>query len=244
MALPTKKRRGNPVKTKAVEQRYASSLRKIAAHCGTIINGFTPGDPSALPTITHLLDAYSNVLQGWAVQTASNMLMDVALRDEKNWREHARDLSRGLREEIRAAPTGQAMRELLAEQVGLIQSIPREAAERVHRLTLEGIEDSKRASVISKEIQRSGEVAKSRADLIARTEVSRTATVLTQARAEHIGSEGYIWRTSGDSDVRHSHKGMEGKFVRWDAPPTLDGMTAHAGCYPNCRCYPEPVIPE
>jgi len=90
----------------------------------------------------------------------------------------------------------------------------------------------------------SGDVARSRALLIARTEVTRTATTLTQARAEHIGSEGYIWRTAGDGDVRPSHRAMNGKFVRWDSPPTLDNLTGHAGCVPNCRCYAEPVIPD
>ena len=30
----------------------------------------------------------------------------------------------------------------------------------------------------------------------------------------------------------------------WDSPPTLDGMKGHAGEFPNCRCYPEPVIPR
>lgn len=132
----------------------------------------------------------------------------------------------------------------LAEQVALIKSLPIEAAQRVHALTIEGLENGTRAAEIAKEIRRSGEVSESRANLIARTEVSRTASALTQARAQHIGSEGYIWRTSGDSDVRHSHAQMNGRFVRWDSPPTLDGMTGHAGEYPNCRCYPEPVIPE
>jgi uncharacterized protein with gpF-like domain len=37
---------------------------------------------------------------------------------------------------------------------------------------------------------------------------------------------------------------MEGKFVRWDEPPTLDNLTGHAGALPNCRCRPEPVIPD
>jgi hypothetical protein len=37
---------------------------------------------------------------------------------------------------------------------------------------------------------------------------------------------------------------MEGKYVAWDAPQTLDMMTGHAGEFPNCRCYPEPVIPR
>lgn len=238
-----RKRRRNPVNIRPAEQKYASRLRKIAAHCETIVNGFPLSDPNSVASITQLLDAYASMLDAWAVQTASNMLMDVALRDERTWKEHAKDLSRGLREEIQRAPTGQVMQELLAEQVGLIKSIPREAAERVHRLAVQGLTDSTRASEIAKEIQRTGEVAKSRANLIARTEVSRTASTLTQARAQHIGSEGYIWRIS-DGDARHSHREMEGKFVRWDSPPTLDGMKGHAGCLPNCRCYPEPVIPE
>lgn len=80
--------------------------------------------------------------------------------------------------------------------------------------------------------------------VIARTEVARTSSVLTQARAEHAGSTGYIWRTARDGDVRPSHKAMNGRFVRWGEPPTLDNLRGHAGCLPNCRCYADPVIPD
>jgi SPP1 gp7 family putative phage head morphogenesis protein len=239
-----RKRSRNPVKTQRIEQRYALQLRKVAQQVGSIVAPFTPGDMSQVPTIEHLLNAYADMLKGWATQTASNMLMDVALRDEQAWKTLAKDLSRGLREEIRNAPTGVVMRQLLAEQVGLIQSIPIEAAQRVHRLTLEGIEDSKRFTEIAAEIRRSGEVAESRSVLIARTEVSRTSSTLTQARAEHIGSEGYFWETAGDSTTRKSHKAMQGKFVKWSEPPTLDDLKGHAGCLPNCRCWPRVAIPD
>jgi hypothetical protein len=37
---------------------------------------------------------------------------------------------------------------------------------------------------------------------------------------------------------------MKDKFVRWDNPPTLDGMTGHAGCLPNCKCWSEVQIPD
>ena len=43
---------------------------------------------------------------------------------------------------------------------------------------------------------------------------------------------------------RPAHRAMEGKFIKWSQPPTLDGMTGHAGEFPNCRCHPEPVIPR
>ncbi|MEE3504844.1 phage minor head protein [Pseudomonas sp. 10C3] len=211
---------------------------------GSIINGFPPGDPSVEPTINHMLNRYADLLTDWAVSTSSKMIEEVNHQDRKAWVLMTENMARSLREEIRTAPTGKVMQSLLAEQVTLIKSIPLDAAKRVHELTLQGIEDGTRANEIAKEIQRSGEVSESKAKTIARTEVSRTASTLTQARALSIGSEGYIWRTSGDSDVRHSHQEMNGKFVRWDSPPTLDKMTGHAGCFPNCRCYPEPVIPE
>jgi len=80
--------------------------------------------------------------------------------------------------------------------------------------------------------------------MIARTEIGRASTALTQARSLALGSTGYIWRTAEDGDVRHSHAEMEGKFVSWDRPPTLDGLTGHAGALPNCRCYCEVVLPH
>jgi SPP1 gp7 family putative phage head morphogenesis protein len=242
-----RKRNRNPVKTQRIEQRYALQLRKVAQQVGSVISPFTPGDMSHVPTIEQLLKAYSDMLKGWATQTASNMLMDVALRDEQAWQTMAKELSRGLREEIRKAPTGRVMQQLLAEQVTLIQSIPLEAAQRVHRLTLAGIEDSTRFTEIAKEIQRTEEVTTSRAILIARTETARTATTLTQARAESIGADSYIWRTSGDSTVRSDHKKLNGKIFQWNNPPVADersGERAHPGCIWNCRCYAEPIIPD
>lgn len=232
------------MRTSRAEREYQRSLTQVARQVGAIINGFPPGDPAADPTITQILRRYSDLLNDWAVSTASRMIADVNQDDRKAWAQRSAEMSKALRDEILNADTGAVMRGLLAEQVTLIKSIPIEAAQRVHDLTLKGIEDGTRANEIAKEIRRSGEVATSRAQLIARTEVSRTAATLTEARAKATGSTGYIWRTSHDSDVRSSHKAMEGKFVPWSEPPTLDKLTGHAGCLPNCRCWPEPVIPE
>ncbi|MBJ9593221.1 minor capsid protein [Burkholderia seminalis] len=215
---------------------------------GALVDGFPPGDPAYAPTIEQLLRRYAEALGPWAEVTAARMLDDLNRRDEQAWMQQAADMSHALRDELRHAPTGETMRALMAEQVGLIKSIPLEAAERVHRLTIEALEDSTRAAAISKEIQRSGEVAKSRADLIARTEVSRAATSLTEARALAVGSTHYIWRTSGDSDVRAGHRAMEGKVCAWNDPPEVDEngrvMRFHPGQIWNCRCWAEPIISE
>jgi SPP1 gp7 family putative phage head morphogenesis protein len=232
------------LRTRKAERQYAQALRRLAEQVGGIVGTFTPGDPAVVPTLTQMLRAYADALTPWAEATARRMVEDVNARNLQDWRQMAANLSDGLRRQVLQAPVGKVTTDLLALQVDLIKSIPLDAAQRVQRLTIEGLENSTRAREIAREIQRTSEVSQSRAMLIARTEVSRTAMTLTQARAEAVQSVGYIWRTSGDGDVRPSHKAMANKFVRWDAPPTLDGLQGHAGCLPNCRCYVEPVLPE
>ncbi|WP_420958441.1 phage minor head protein [Burkholderia gladioli] len=239
-------RKKNPVRLTVPEQQYGTQLRKIAQQVGVLVNGFPPGDPSSAPTIEELLRRYADALAPWAELTAARMLANLSRRDEQAWMQRAADMSRALRDEIQNAPTGEALRQLMAEQVTLITSIPREAADRVHKLTLEGLVDSTRSSEIAKMIAASGEVAASRATMIARTEVSRALTVLTEARARGIGGTHYIWRTSGDGAVRPGHREMEGKVCSWDEPPEVEEngvyMRFHPGCIWNCRCWAEPVI--
>ena len=228
--------------------RYAAQLRRVANQIGHLVAGFPADDPALVPTITQMLAKYAEALEPWAVQAATQMLVDVNHRDEQAWSEMAKDMSVELRREIQRAPTGKVFQELLAEQVTLIKSLPIEAAQRVHDLTIKGLEDSTRASEIAKEIMRTGEVTASRATLIARTEVARTASALTQARAQHIGVTSYVWRTSGDSDVRPGHKAMNGKVFEFANPPAVNEngkiLHHHPGAIWNCRCWPDPVLPE
>jgi len=240
-----KKPKATPFKrSRRIEARYASQLRKVAREIGRIVSGYPAGDPTAAAKLQRTLEKYSEVLEPWARSVAWSMLTESARQDERLWSQATKHMSKAMREEIRKAPIGKELQRCLEDQVKLIKSLPTEAGQRVHRLTLEGLEQGTRAKEIAAEILRTEDVTKSRAMLIARTEVSRTSSELTQVRAQHVGSEGYIWRTSDDADVRDSHKRMAGRFVSWDKPPTLDGLVGHAGCLPNCRCYPEPVIPE
>lgn len=229
-----------------VENDYGRALRRISDKVGAIVDGFDPLDPEQMSAAERLLRQYAELIRPWARAVSSRMLTEVSRRDAREWNKVSKTMSAEIKREIhRSNPTGRLLRALLDENVSLIQSIPLDAAKRVHRLTLRGLETGVRASEIASEIRRSGKVSSSRAMLIARTEVARTSSLLTESRAKQIGSEGYIWRTSRDEDVRHSHHLMEGKFVRWDSPPTLsDGTTTHAGQIYNCRCYPEPVIPD
>lgn len=222
------------------DMAFSRALLRVARIVGQIVRQFGGHhDFSA-----RALQDYARLIEPWARSQARRMVATVAAREGKSWREHSEDIGVGLRREVSTGEVGQRVQQLVDEGTELITSLPWEAAQRVTKLSLEAAVDGSRVPDLEKEILRTGEVTASRARLIARTEIGRAASAITQARAEKIGSPGYIWRTSKDSDVRPSHKRMEGQFVAWDDPPTLDGLTGHAGALPNCRCYAEPVIPE
>lgn len=192
------------------------------------------------------LERYSEIITPWATKVAENFTSDIARQNEKQWRQHSKNISTKLCNMVDNAPVGQVMKSIVAEQIKYIKSLPLEAADRVydiHNKAIEAVVTGGRAEPFAKEIAASGDVSRSRANLIARTELGRATGALDQARARAIGSEGYLWRTADDGDVRHSHRQMEGKFVAWGKPPTLDGMTGHAGELPNCRCYKEIIFP-
>lgn len=237
--------KANWQRARKVEASYARQLRRVAKHIGDIVLGFALDPIGQAQAIEKALAAYAKLIEPWAASVGHRMVTEVAARERAAWMEAARKMGVAIRKQIADAPTGIVMRQSLAEQVKLITSLPTEAAERVHHLSQEAVIQGGRASEIAAEIMRSGEVSRSRADTIARTEVSRTQVELAKANAMSVGSTHFIWRTVGDSRVRESHRKLNGQSFRWDDPPECDpGHHALPGGIWNCRCWAEPVVPE
>jgi SPP1 gp7 family putative phage head morphogenesis protein len=233
-------------RARKAEVQYGSQLRKIARVVAEIIRGFSPDEDGFASQVSAALNRYAEMVEPWARSVAKRMMFEVASRTDKEWRKVSAEMGGIVRAQFSAPDEiGLRFRELLESQVGLIQSIPRDAAVRVHEQVAEGVIEGKRFTEIAKQIQADAGVSKSKATLIARTETGRVTSVLLQARAESVGSETYIWRTARDADVRPSHKVLEGKVFRWDDPPECDpGHYANPGCIWNCRCYAEPILKD
>ena len=232
------------LRSRKIEGFFAARLRRIAHYIEDYLRQFDGEHPERNGWIIDALRRYAETIEPWARSVCERMAAEVAARDRKTWREVSAQMGAQLHHEIDNAPLGNVLRKRLDEQVELIKSIPRDAAERVHKLATEAAYTGERYTTLVDKIMEGGHVSRSRASLIARTEVGRVATEITKARAEYVGSPGYIWATSRDFSVRESHRAMEGRFVAWNDPPTLDGMTGHAGALPNCRCTPMPQIPD
>jgi len=189
-----------------------------------------------------LLAKYAESLTPWAIRTASKMLSDTNSNSDRFFSAQMKSMGKEYNRQLAESIAGMKAKQLQNEQVELIKSIPIKAGLRAQELSQQAAADGKRASEVAKEIARTNEVTEARAMTIARTEVSKANSTFNEARALSIGSPGYFWRTSDDGDVRPSHAEMEGQFVEWSNPPTLDDMTGHAGCFPNCRCYADIAI--
>lgn len=229
------------------EAVYQAQLRRVARQVGEIINAYPVGDPAALAALQSLLDQYSTILRPWAAAAATRMIAEVLRRDETAWMRHAEMLGVELRRELLGeTPLGEVMRRLVEDQVHLITSIPIDAGREVQAKSREYWAGGVRYDELRKFVLERSPVTFNRATLIARTETAKTASAVTQARAQYIGSTHYIWRTVRDRDVRRMHRLLEGSVQAWDDPPVAEeaGQRHHPGNFPNCRCFAEPVLPE
>lgn len=189
---------------------------------------------------------YAGIIDSWAEMVGKKMFSQVEQEEWDQWKSVSQDIAAGLRDVVGNTPVGAVAQDIVSRQVQYMKSLPLEAASRVseiHARAMQAVISGERPEQLYEMIMQSGDVAASRARVIARTEIGIATGALTQARALAVGSEGYWWRIEG-AGTRDSHRKMKDKFVRWDNPPTLDGMTGHAGCLPNCKCWPEVHIPE
>lgn len=226
------------LKARKVERFYANTLLRLARHIDDIVKAMGTSEQ-----LEGTLRRYAETITPWAAAVGEKMVLEVSARDLQDWNEISKEVGRGLQREITSTPVGNIIRERMAEQVTLIKSIPLGAAQRVHELAVQAVVEGRRSTDFVDEIMRIGGASKSRARLIARTEVGRASTEFTKARAAVAGSTHFIWRTVGDSDVRASHRRLDGRMFRWDDPPECDpGIHALPGAVFNCRCIPEPIL--
>lgn len=236
------------MRVRNAEKQYGRQLVGVARQVGLLLRGFvTKHGVENLPALVHSLENYSDILDPWARATARRMIAEVERRDANAWNTTAAEIGQNLRREIAATPLGATMHELLAERVEEIKSIPLTAAERLFNLAEEIQSDGRRASVLVPHLLETEDITIGRARMLARSSVSTVSSTIVESRARYVGSHGYTWRTSKDSDVRSDHHELEGTYHTWDDPPVVDkktGFRSHPGCNANCRCWPQVHLPE
>lgn len=142
-----------------------------------------------------------------------------------------------------------------SSNVDRITSLRAEQIEKVRALLEEGETSGWTGNELRNRLSKDLDIATNRAELIARDQTLKLAGQLTQARQTESGIRQYIWRTAGDERVRGTpggkwprgmHYELDGTLQNWSDPPETNenGDRNHPGQDFQCRCTPEPVLPD
>jgi SPP1 gp7 family putative phage head morphogenesis protein len=197
-----------------------------------------------------LRDAFSKIAKdmGKPTETALKQMSAIGPRVNEYNKAEWKDL---VRSQYGVNPTREdpdkyngLLRQWSRDNALLIKDIPQKTSRQIAALTEEALRSGKTGPDMASDIfdimSERTDVSDSRARLIARDQVSKLNGQFTEERQRDIGVEGYIWRTVGDERVRDEHEEVDGQFFTWDNPPDF----GHPGEDIQCRCWPEPVLPE
>jgi len=240
---------------RALERRYAAAI-------ALLIRGLL-GMLKHIRSPAGIIDALrryarSPTFKSETQRVALSMVTHLFSDGHKTWRQAARSGGRGqlvytsLRRELQDPVVGTVYRNLVDRNAELICTVPDYVAQILTRRMAKAYEEGTRTDDMVDEIlKQAPQLTRNHARLIARTEISKASTALTEARCEESGVQWYVWRTSEDERVRSSHRRMEGVIVSWSNPPDPEALAHeprsrggpyHAGNIYNCRCYPEPLL--
>ena len=161
---------------------------------------------------------------------------------------------------VRALQTEVGLSDLMniwtRENSDLISSIAAEYRNAVSARTVRMVTSGMDGREYAKELKKLYGLTQNRANLIARTEIGKLNSQISEYRQRKIGVQEYTWRTSKDERVRESHKVLEGMICRWDDPSVyrvpgekiwrprsdIGGFIGHPGRDYQCRCTPEASV--
>jgi hypothetical protein len=140
----------------------------------------------------------------------------------------------------------EAYHAVVAEQVGLIKSIPQQYLKGVQTSVYQSVMRGGDLRTLSVDLQKNYGVSFRRAAFISRDQNNKARAVIENVRRQDLGLEEAIWQHSGGGkEPRPTHVAMSGKRYKlkqgmWDS---AEGKYIWPGELPNCRCVSRAVIP-
>ena len=134
----------------------------------------------------------------------------------------------------------------VTENVSLIKTISSKYLSGVQGAVMRSITTGGGMEDLIPYLQRSKEITKRRAKMIAYDQTRKAFNSLNKGRMDTLGIKEYEWLHSGGSNhPRKDHIRMSGNIYSLDDPPVIDQRTGERGIpgqAPNCRCRMLPVI--
>lgn len=135
---------------------------------------------------------------------------------------------------------------IIAENVGLIKSIPQHYLQQVQGSVMRSIAGGNGLADLVPALERYEGITQRRAHNIALDQTRKTYNAIARDKMQALGVSQYRWLHSGGSnEPREDHIAMSGNIYSFDDPPVIDQRTGERGIpgqAPNCRCTMQPVF--
>jgi SPP1 gp7 family putative phage head morphogenesis protein len=235
---------------RSTERQYEAALVEFGKH---IVKVAKKADKIEI-VVTELISITNQPwFKRFLAQASRRMVRSVLVENAQTWREAARRGTQGrqihqmLRAEFEKKAT---FEDLIRGNAEMIKTLPQDLARTItQKAAREAMAGRRGEEVIKDILTEMPDLAEWKARRIARTEIAKTHAAITQIRAQELGVEYYIWRTSKDQRVRSSHKHMDGVICKFTDPPAPERLAGekNAGTYNpgeiyNCRCFSAPII--
>jgi SPP1 gp7 family putative phage head morphogenesis protein len=144
-------------------------------------------------------------------------------------------------------PRERQLAAIVSDNVALIKTIPTKSLGQIGDLVTSAHLSDIRVEDLRDSIMERCDVAKSRAELIARDQIGKRNAELTEAKYRQVGINKYIWSGSLDERERQDHLDLEGQTFSFTDPPVVNqrtGARGNPGEDVQCRCVAIPQPDE
>jgi len=178
-----------------------------------------------------------------AVELAAHFAKSATDRSDKALKAMLR--KRGFTVRFKAtAAQNDALQATIAENVGLIKSIPQRYMTGVDGAVMRSVQAGRDLGSLAKELHEQRGITKRRAATIARDQNNKATATLTRVRQQELGITKAVWVHSGaGKHPRPEHVAFNGKTYDVAKGAYLEGKWTWPGVEINCRCTSRSIIP-
>lgn len=147
---------------------------------------------------------------------------------------------------LKTGPLAEIVKASVAENVGLIKSIPAEYLDNVRGAVMRSITTGNGLQDLVPFMEKQNGQTKRRAKNVALDQTRKAYQSMNAERMKAAGVKSFEWvHSGGGQKPRPDHVAMSGNIYRYDNLPVIDERTGERGIpgqAPNCRCTARPVL--
>lgn len=249
---------------RGVESRYRAALAKLIAEMhGSLSYWITAAYRKAPPrvlalaemaqdaapsaamrkTLDELRRRWTERFDEYAPKLAELYMRDTFKASEGAFRAALKDAGWAIEFQMTPAMRD-ALQAKIAENVGLIRSIPEKYLGQVEGVVMRSYSQGRDLGALTKELTALYPEAAHRAVLIARDQCNKANSVVNRTRQLELNITKGIWQHShGGKEPRQSHLAADGGEFDIATGKLIDGKYIMPGEEINCRCTWRPVLP-